>query len=157
LPAPDLAHEVFLEPDLGQWTHLPSLDQLTLRGGICGWATKATPPSPKSARQTAFQVASSAGSLPASSLEIGGNAVTMLSIMKPVLGTPTGTGVGPIGGMATQTPSEDVLEGGVALVLVDQDEPARIGQALDAIAPQERRGTPGASSRSQTAGYARPW
>ena len=28
----------------------------------------------------------------------------MLSIMKPVLGTPTGTGVGPVGGMAMQTP-----------------------------------------------------
>ena len=31
-------------------------------------------------------------------------AETMLSIMKPVLGTPTGTGVGPVGGMAMQTP-----------------------------------------------------
>ena len=32
-------------------------------------------------------------------------AVTMDSIMKPVLGTPQGTGVGPIGGIATQTPT----------------------------------------------------
>ena len=32
-------------------------------------------------------------------------AVTMLSIMKPVFGTPQGTGVGPIGGIATQTPT----------------------------------------------------
>jgi hypothetical protein len=34
---------------------------LTLRGGICGWATKAAPLSPKSARQTAFQVAFALG------------------------------------------------------------------------------------------------
>ena len=32
-------------------------------------------------------------------------AVTMDSIMKPVFGTPQGTGVGPMGGMATQTPT----------------------------------------------------
>jgi hypothetical protein len=32
-------------------------------------------------------------------------AVTMDSIMKPVFGTPTGTGVLPIGGMATHTPT----------------------------------------------------
>ena len=32
-------------------------------------------------------------------------AVTIDSIMKPVLGTPQGTGVGPVGGMATQTPT----------------------------------------------------
>ena len=36
-------------------------------------------------------------------------AVTMLSIMKPVLGTPTGTGVLPVGAMATQTPSAKTL------------------------------------------------
>jgi hypothetical protein len=36
-----------------------------LRGGICGKATKATPLSPKSARQTAFQVARAAGGSPA--------------------------------------------------------------------------------------------
>ena len=35
-------------------------------------------------------------------------AVTIDSIMKPVLGTPTGTGVGPVGGMATQTPSAKI-------------------------------------------------
>ena len=33
-------------------------------------------------------------------------AVTIDSIMKPVFGTPQATGVGPIGGMATQTPTE---------------------------------------------------
>ena len=31
-------------------------------------------------------------------------AVTIDSIMNPVFGTPTGTGVVPIGGIATQTP-----------------------------------------------------
>ena len=36
-------------------------------------------------------------------------AVTMDSIMKPVLGTPQGTGVGPIGGMATQTPTAKIF------------------------------------------------
>ena len=36
---------------------MPVLNQLTLRGGICGRATKAAPVSPKSARQMAFQVA----------------------------------------------------------------------------------------------------
>ena len=36
-------------------------------------------------------------------------AVTMLSIMKPVFGTPQGTGVGPIGGIATQTPTAKIL------------------------------------------------
>ena len=41
----------------------PDDDQLTLRGGICGWATKAMPSSPKSARQTAFQVATALGLL----------------------------------------------------------------------------------------------
>ena len=33
-------------------------------------------------------------------------AVTIDSIMKPVFGTPQGTGVGPVGGIATQTPTE---------------------------------------------------
>ena len=36
-------------------------------------------------------------------------AVTMDSIMKPVFGTPQGTGVGPTGGMATQTPTEKMF------------------------------------------------
>ena len=60
-------------------------------------------------------------------------AVTMDSIMKPVFGTPHGTGVGPIGGIATQTPTAKmfgILR--VPLVLVDEDEAARIGQPLDA-------------------------
>jgi hypothetical protein len=36
-------------------------------------------------------------------------AVTMDSIMKPVLGTPTGTGVAPTGAMATHTPTAKML------------------------------------------------
>ena len=52
---------------LARCTHWPLADQLTLRGGICGCATKATPPSPKSARQTAFQVARAFGCSPRSS------------------------------------------------------------------------------------------
>ncbi len=36
-------------------------------------------------------------------------AVTIDSIMKPVFGTPHGTGVGPVGGIATQTPTEKTL------------------------------------------------
>ena len=51
-------------------THLPFLDHVTLRGGICGSATKAAPVSPKSARQTAFQVASAIAGLPAISATI---------------------------------------------------------------------------------------
>ena len=35
-------------------------------------------------------------------------AVTIDSIMKPVFGTPTGTGVFPIGGIATQTPTAKI-------------------------------------------------
>ena len=90
---------------MAAWTHLPCDDQLTLRGGICGCATKAMPSSPKSARQTAFHVAAALGSSPRSSAPMfSAVAVTMDSIMKPVLGTPTGSGVLPTGGMATQTP-----------------------------------------------------
>ena len=57
----------------------------------------------------------------------------MDSIMKPVFGTPTGTGVLPTGGMATQTPMPNTFGiGRIALVLVDEDEAARIGQSFDA-------------------------
>src|SRR6185437_13663312 len=53
-------------PEIRNWKWGdPSPAQLTLRGGICGSATNATPLSPKSARQTAFQVASWLASLPA--------------------------------------------------------------------------------------------
>ncbi len=60
-------------------------------------------------------------------------AVTMDSIMKPVFGTPVGTGVADTGAIATPTPiAKDVREFRIALRLVDQDEAARIGQAFDA-------------------------
>lgn len=54
----DLAQEVLLEGDLREMHPIvPWLDQLTLRSGICGSATKATPLVPKSARQTASRSA----------------------------------------------------------------------------------------------------
>ncbi|EWS64803.1 hypothetical protein Y695_01956 [Hydrogenophaga sp. T4] len=72
----------FSNATLARCTHLPSLNQLTLRGGICGSATKAAPVSPKSARQTVFQVAWCVGSLPSSSSRmLCAVAVTMDSIM----------------------------------------------------------------------------
>src|ERR1017187_2557391 len=81
-------------------THLPFLDQVTLRGGICGSATKA-------ARHTAFQVASASAGLPAISATIlAAVADTIDSIMYPVLGAPVGTGVTSTGGIATHTPTE---------------------------------------------------
>ena len=67
-----------------------------LRGGICGSATKATPESPKSAGTRHWPRPSAP---PRKSAPIfRAVAVTMDSIMKPVLGTPTGTGLGPTGG-----------------------------------------------------------
>ncbi len=64
--------------------------------------------------------------------------------MKPVLGTPTGTGVGPTGAMATQTPTLKILgKFGLRWILACQDEAARIGQALDPAhgghAPERRQ------------------
>ena len=80
-----LAQEVFLEGHFPRCTQVPLADQLTLRGGICGWATKATPPSPKSARQTAFQVARAMGRSPRSRLSMfTAVAVTIDSIINPV-------------------------------------------------------------------------
>src|SRR3989338_6118478 len=92
---------------LARCTHLPSKNQFTLRGGICGIATNAIPPSPKSARQTAFHVALLVGGLPVSSAwMLCAVAVTIDSIMYPVLGVPVGTGVTSTGGIATHTPTE---------------------------------------------------
>src|SRR6266581_457932 len=65
-----LRMKYFSKATLARWTHLPSENQFTLRGGICGRATKAAPVSPKSARQTAFQVARSSGSRPSSWLRM---------------------------------------------------------------------------------------
>src|SRR3546814_3029207 len=49
----------FSKAILATCTQPPTLVQVTLRGRICGSAPKATPVSPMSARQIAFQVASS--------------------------------------------------------------------------------------------------
>ena len=97
----------FSKATLAMCTHPPLRAQVTLRGGICGKATKATPVSPMSARQIAFQVASAAAGAPAmADWMLRATAVTIDSIMKPVLGAPVGTGVASTGGMATHTPSE---------------------------------------------------
>ena len=104
LAAPHLAQEVLLVGDLGEVHPHPlgrpvDVARRNLRLGV-----KATPESPKSAG-TAFQVASAFGSSPRRAPIFRAVAVTMDSIMKPVLGTPTGTGLGPTGGMAMQTPT----------------------------------------------------
>ena len=53
--------------------------------------------------------------------------------MKPVFGTPIGTGVGRNRrNRDADTDAKDVRECRIALLLVDDDEAARIGQALDA-------------------------
>src|SRR5690606_20761522 len=96
----------FSKATLATCTQRPTLAQVTLRGGICGSATKATPVSPMSARQIAFQLASTVPGLPAmSAWMLRATVVTMDSIMKPVFGAPVGTGVASTGGMATHTPS----------------------------------------------------
>src|SRR5690606_4781385 len=95
----------FSNATLARCTHLPARLQVTLRGGICGSATKAMPVSPMSARQMAFQVACAVAGSPASSARMFcAMAVTIDSIMNPVLGAPVGTGVASTGGIATHTP-----------------------------------------------------
>ena len=77
-----LRRKYFSKPTLARCTHLPSANQFTLRGGICGSATNATPVSPKSARHTAFQVARVSGSRPSSAARmLCAAAVTIDSIM----------------------------------------------------------------------------
>ena len=77
-----LRMKYFSKAILARCTHLPSLNQLTLRGGICGSATNAMPVSPRSARQTAFQVAFSVGALPSIAARmLCAVAVTIDSIM----------------------------------------------------------------------------
>ncbi len=66
-------------------------------------------------------------------------AVTMDSIMKPVLGTPTGTGSCPPAGWRRNPDAEDIRELRVALVLVDEDEAARVHQTLDAATAETPR------------------
>ena len=58
-------------------------------------------------------------------------AVTIDSIINPVFGTPVGTGVAATGGMATPTPTPKCSEGRISLMLVDQNESARICKALN--------------------------
>ena len=115
-----------------------------LRGGICGSATKATPESPKSARHTAFQVASAFGSLAAQSAPIfRAVAVTMDSIMKPVLSTPTGTGLGPTGGMAMQTAPTPKISGNALFRCLRSTvtKLARIGEPFDVADRADPAGT----------------
>lgn len=82
MPVFILRMKYFSKPILARWTHLPFLNQFTLRGGICGSATKAAPVSPMSARQMAFQVAWVSGFSPFSSASmLCTMALTMVSIM----------------------------------------------------------------------------
>src|SRR3972149_4469720 len=95
----------FSNPTLARWTQRPFFAHVTSLGGICGIATNATPVSPISARHTAFHVAIAEACLPSiDALMFRTVAVTMLSIMKPVLGTPVGIGVASSGAIAMQTP-----------------------------------------------------
>src|SRR3990167_8862179 len=65
LPFLILRMKYFSNAILARCTHLPFLNQLTLRGGICGSATKAAPVSHMSARQMAFHVAVAVAGVPA--------------------------------------------------------------------------------------------
>ena len=77
-----LAEEVLLEGDLGRWTHLPFLNQLTLRGGICGRRRSGTGVAHVGRRQMAFQLPLAVAGCPASSAAMFLTmAVTMVSIM----------------------------------------------------------------------------
>src|SRR3990167_6578293 len=105
-----LRMKYFSKAILARCTQYPSPNQFTLRGGIWGRAMKAAPRSPKSARHTAFQVAFWVGLNPSSMARmLWAVAVTIDSIMKPVLGTPVGTGVGSVGAMATHTPTANTF------------------------------------------------
>src|SRR3989344_4318915 len=107
LPDFILFRKYFSKAIFPRCTHLPFLNQLTLRGGICGKATNAAPVSPMSARQMAFHVAVAVAGWPAMLAAIVCTmAETMFSIMEPVLGAPVGAGVTSTGGIATQTPAE---------------------------------------------------
>lgn len=96
--AADLAEEVFLECDLGIMHPFAFRRPVYVARRHFRLRDDATPLSPKSARQTAFHVASEFGDLPSSNAPILCTVtVTMDSIVKPVFGTPTGTGDGPTG------------------------------------------------------------
>ena len=86
-------------------------------------------------------MASAFGSSPRKRAEFRAVAVTMDSIMKPVLGTPTGTGLGPTGGMAMQTPTpKDFERRLIPLLAVHRLKTARIGEPFD-VADRRPRGT----------------
>ena len=108
---------------------------MTLRGGICGCAMKAMPSSPKSARQTAFQVADRLGlSRPSSSAPIlrRGRRDHGFDHEAGLRHADRHRRLADRRDRHAHADGEDVREGRVALVLVDEDEAARIGQALDA-------------------------
>src|SRR3989337_3047819 len=101
-----LRRKYFSNPTLARWTQRPFFAHVTSRGGIWGMATNATPVSPISARQTAFHVAFALASSPfMDAFMFWTAAATMLSVMKPVLGTPTGRGVASGGAIAIETPT----------------------------------------------------
>ena len=77
-----LSFGYFSNAILARCTHLAFLNQFTLRGGICGSATKAAPVSPMSARQIAFQVPLAVAGGPQFVRDVvRDRAVTMVSIM----------------------------------------------------------------------------
>jgi hypothetical protein len=103
--AANFAQEVFLEGDLGEMNPFALGRPIDVAGWDLRLRQEAMPVSPKSARQIAFQVGCADGVSPLSSAPIFiAVAVTIDSIMNPVFGTPTGTGVAPTGAIATQTP-----------------------------------------------------
>jgi valyl-tRNA synthetase len=72
----------FSKAIFAQCAHRPFANQVTLRGGICGWAMNTAPVSPKSAMQNAFKVAFALGLCPVSSaVMLLTTALTIDSIM----------------------------------------------------------------------------
>ncbi len=130
LPVFILRMKYFSKAILARCTHLPFLNQFTLRGGICGSATKAAPVSPMSARQMAFQVALAV-------------AVRPLKLVGDVVHDRRDHGLDHVAGLRgagghrrdlhrwdrhADAGREDVLVGLAALELVDQHEAARVAQ-----------------------------
>ena len=148
-PGGSCCRKYFSKPILAACTHLPCDDQLTLRGGICGCATKAMPSSPKSARQTAFQVATACGSSPRSSaaMFVGRGRHHRFDHEAGLRHADRQRRLADRRDGDADADREDVRKRRVALVLVDGDEAARVGQPLDAARRRRRRGRPAASSR----------
>ena len=112
----------------------PSTDQLTLRGGICGCARKATPVSPKSARQIAFQVGCADRRLALQQRadvhrRRGDHRFDHETGLRHADGDRRRADRGD---RHADADAEHVRERRIALVLVDDDEAAGIGQLLDA-------------------------